>query len=93
VARHPLATLGLWAGNALLVLAVALAYLVLRNLVPAATWAGIVLMAVAQQLVMLARAGLRIALFASEIALVDRLSPRKRAEAPPSLAVPEPTLP
>jgi hypothetical protein len=93
VARHPLATLGLWAGNALLVLAVALAYLVLRSLVPAATWAGIALMAVAQQLVMLARAGLRIALFASEIALVDRLSPRKRVEDASSLAVPEPTLP
>jgi hypothetical protein len=76
VARHPLATLGLWAGNSLLLLLVAAAYIVLRNVVPAVTWAGIVFMVAAQQLVMLARASLRVALFAGEIAMLDRISPK-----------------
>jgi hypothetical protein len=89
VFRHPLATLGLWTANSVLVLLVAAAYLTLRNLVPASTWAGILLMFVAQQAVMLARAGLRIALFAGEMALLDRLVPASRSlgpEAPPAPA-------
>ncbi len=85
VARHPMATLGLWGGNTLVLLLVAAAYLALRNVFPAATWAGIVFMVAAQQLVMLARAGLRIALFAGEMALLDRLSPR-----PPAIEVEAP---
>ncbi len=76
VLRHPLATLGLWAGNTL-VLGLALGvYLAFCNTVPGHTWAGIVVLAVAQQGVMLARAGLRVALFGSEIALLDRLVPK-----------------
>jgi hypothetical protein len=76
VFRHPVATLGLWAGNSVLLLLVVAFYLAFRHVVPASTWAGIVLMFVVQQVVMLARAGLRVALFAGEIALLDRLAPR-----------------
>jgi hypothetical protein len=90
VFRHPLATLGLWAANNVLVLLVAAAYLTLRNLVPASTWAGILLMFVAQQAVMLARAGLRIALFAGEMALVDRLLPAARSLDPAAPPAPAP---
>ncbi len=87
VLRHPLATLGLWSGNALVLGLVLAAYLAFRNAVPAGTWTGIGLMLVAQQLVMLARAGLRVALFGGEIALVDRLVPKAtpvEPEAPPA---------
>ncbi len=84
VFRHPLATLGLWGGNTLILLFVLAAYLALRNVVPAGTWAGILFMLAAQQAVMLARAGLRIALFAGEIALLERLAPR-----PPSPVAPD----
>jgi hypothetical protein len=93
IARHPLATLGLWAGNSLLLLLVAGAYLAVRNLVPAATWVGIVFMFAAQQLVMLTRAGLRIALFAGEIALVDRLVPASRSLSPEVAPAPVPERP
>lgn len=85
VARHPLASGGLWTGNALLVAAVAGAFLGLLQVVRADDWAGIALLAVAQQLVMLARAGLRVALFGSEIALVGRFLPPAAA---PTLAMP-----
>jgi hypothetical protein len=74
VFRHPLATLGLWAVNALLLGLVLAVYVTFRNIVPASTWAGILLMLVAQQAVMLARAGLRVALFAGEMALLDGLA-------------------
>jgi hypothetical protein len=90
VVRHPLATLGLWAGNAVLLALVVAVYVAFRNLVPARTWAGILLMFVAQQAVMLARAGLRIALFAGEMALLDRLLPPALPATPdaaPSLGV------
>src|SRR5262249_24092148 len=84
VLRHPLATLGLWAGNALLFAFVVALYVAFRNLVPARTWLGILLMLAAQQAVMLARAGLRIALFAGEAALLDRLVPTASQTAPPA---------
>lgn len=90
VLRRPLATLGLWAGNTL-VLGLALGvYLAFCSAVPGHTWAGIVALAVAQQGVMLARAGLRVALFGSEIALLDRLATKATTplelagEAPPA---------
>jgi hypothetical protein len=82
VLRHPLATLGLWSGNAFLFAIVAAVYVTFRNLVPASTWVGILLMVAAQQAVMLARAALRVALFAGEIALVDRLVPAPPSPAP-----------
>jgi hypothetical protein len=75
VLRHPLAPLGLWGGNALLLGLLLAAYAAFRTVVPGDTWAGIGLMLVAQQVVMLVRAGLRVALFAGEIALVDRRAP------------------
>lgn len=76
VLGHPAATLGLWTGNALVVGLVLAAYLAFRSVVPAGTWAGIVLMVAAQQAFMLARAGLRVALFGGEKALLDRLAPK-----------------
>jgi hypothetical protein len=72
VLRHPLAAGGLWIGNALLLAVVAAAYLGLCQVVRADEWAGIALLAVAQQGVMLARASLRVALFGSEMGLVGR---------------------
>jgi hypothetical protein len=75
VLRRPLAVAGLWIGNAVLLATVAAAYLGLRQVVRADHWGGIALVAVAQQAVMLARAGLRVALFGSEIALVGRFWP------------------
>jgi len=87
VLRHPLATLGLWSGNALVLGLVLAAYLAFRNAVPAGTWAGIGLMFVAQQVVILARAGLRVALFGGEVALLDRLAPKAppvEPDAPPA---------
>ena len=83
VLRHPLAAGGLWIGNALLLAAVAAAYLGLLQVLRADGWAGIALLALAQQVVMLTRAGLRVALFGSEIALVGRFWP---AVAAPPLA-------
>jgi hypothetical protein len=74
VLRHPRATLGLWAGTATLFAVVMGLYALVRTLVPAAAWAGIAVMLLAQQAVILARAGLRVALFAGEIALVERLA-------------------
>jgi hypothetical protein len=93
VLRHPLATLGLWSGNALALAFVVGVYVAFRNLVPATTWAGIVLMLAAQQAVMLARAGLRIALFAGEMTLVDRLLPAVPALEPLPPAVLDSTEP
>ena len=87
VLRHPLATLGLWSGNALVLALVIAVYATFRNLVPATTWAGILLMLAAQQAVMLARAGLRVALFAGEMTLVERLLPASPAPEPPRPAV------
>jgi hypothetical protein len=74
VLRHPRATLGLWAGTATLFAVVMGLYALVRTLGPAAAWAGIAVMLLAQQAVILARAGLRVALFAGEIALVERLA-------------------
>jgi len=94
VLRHPAKWLGTWALNAALwALALAL-YLAFRHVVPAGTGPLVLVMAVAQQAFVLARAWLRVALLGSEIALVDRLRPLGApvAAAPPQ-AVPEPGLP
>jgi hypothetical protein len=75
VAGHPLKTFGLLIAVGIVLLAAALAYLAFRNAVPSHTWGLIVLMAVAQQAFMLVRAGLRVALLASERELHSRLRP------------------
>lgn len=72
VLRHPFAVLGIWAGCACLFGVVLAAYLGVRSTVPAASALGIALMVVAQQLVMLARAGLRVALFGGLLDALDR---------------------
>jgi hypothetical protein len=100
VVRHPLAAGGLWLGNALLLALVAAAYIGLCQVVRADAWASIALIAVAQQAVMVCRAGLRVALFGSEIALVGRFwpvvaapTPAAPAPAEPAPAVPAPAVP
>jgi len=90
VLGHPVKWLGTWGVNALLgALALGL-YLAFRHAVPAGTGPLVLLMAVAQQAFVLARAWLRVALLGSEIALVGRLRPLPAAPAP---VVPEPSQP
>lgn len=90
VARHPLAAASPWTGNALLLALVTAAYLGLRQVLRGDDWAGIALVAVAQQAVMLARAGLRVALFGSETVLVGRFWPAVGAPSALILEVPQP---
>ena len=71
VLRHLASAGGLWVLNAAVFAAVAAAYFAWSNAHRADTWLGIALLVAGQQTVMLARAGLRVALFASEIALVE----------------------
>jgi hypothetical protein len=88
VLGHPVRWLGLWGMNALLG-AVALGlYLAFRNAVPAGTGPLILLMALAQQVFVLTRSWLRVALFGSEIALVERLRPLVPAPVAPELPQP-----
>jgi hypothetical protein len=83
VLGHPVKWLGTWGVNALLgALALAL-YLAFRNGVPSTTVPLVLLMFAAQQAFVLVRSGLRVALLASEMALVERLRPRPAVEAPP----------
>ncbi|HEX9187614.1 MAG TPA: hypothetical protein VGB87_11105 [Vicinamibacteria bacterium] len=85
VLGHPVKWLGTWAVNALLGLAALALYLLFRSSVPAGTAALVLLMFAAQQAFVLVRAGLRVALLGSEIALVERLRPEGPA---PVAAVP-----
>jgi hypothetical protein len=89
VLRHPVATVGMWRAGAALFAAVLALYLGLRQVLPAATWGGIAAMLLLQQVVMLARTGLRVALFAGEVELVPRLLPVVPEPVPP---VEEPSL-
>lgn len=87
VLGHPVKWLGTWGANALLGALALGAYLAYRDAVPAGTGPLVLLMAVAQQAFVLARAWLRVALFGSEIALVERLRPPQPAfepEPPPA---------
>jgi hypothetical protein len=84
VLRHPVATVGMWLAVAALFAAVLALYLGLRQVLPAATWSGIAAMLLLQQAVMLARAGLRVALFAGEVELVERLLPVVPEPVPPA---------
>jgi hypothetical protein len=98
VLGHPVKWLATWAVNAALgALALAL-YLVFRHEVPAGTGPLVVAMALAQQVFVLARAWLRVALLGSERALVERLRPLPvpaplPAEAAQPVPGPEPPLP
>jgi len=90
VLGHPVKWLGTWGVNALLgALALGL-YLAFRDTVPAGTGPLILLMAVAQQAFVLVRSWLRVALFGSEMALVDRLRPLLVAPSPVAPAPPQP---
>ncbi len=101
VLRHPVKVLGLWAVNSLVLLGVLAAYLAYCNRFPATRGRFILATVIVQQVVMLARAGLRVGLWGSEIALWERMAPPKPArtaapelpvvfEAEPSV-MPEPT--
>lgn len=71
VLRRPWQVLAVWAPLALCFAAIAALYLGFRSLLPGG--GGLVLaIFLAQQLVMIARAGMRVALWSSEIALVER---------------------
>jgi acyl dehydratase len=93
VLRHPLATVGLWLVNSVALLLVLALYLALREAMPATSWIAIASMAVAQQAVSLARAGLRVALWSGESTLLDALAPLRVASAPAGPAAPEPETP
>lgn len=82
VLRHPVKVLGLWAVNSLVLLGVLAAYLAYCNRFPATRWRLILAMVAVQQAVMLARAGLRVGLWASEIALWERMAPAATPVAP-----------
>jgi len=94
VLRRPGRVLALWGLLALLFAGISALYLVLRQILPAAGGAPLFALFLAQQLVMIARAGMRVALWSGEIALVDqrwpeaplaeRLAAGPRAPIPPS---------
>lgn len=67
VARHPRATLGVWLVVAVLTGVLFAVYFTCGEIVPAASTATILLMAVAQQTTMFVRAGLRVALVGAEV--------------------------
>jgi hypothetical protein len=88
--RHPAKWLGAWAWNAALLGLVFAAYLALANAIPAVP--GLLALVLLQQLFVLVRCGLRVALLGAEIALVP-LPPQ--VELPSQLPVepsPEPSL-
>ncbi|MEO8197813.1 MAG: hypothetical protein ABI689_13945 [Thermoanaerobaculia bacterium] len=75
VLRRPWQVLAIWLPLALVFVAISALYLGFRGLLPPS--GGVILFALvlAQQLVMIARAGLRVALWSGEIALADRKWP------------------
>lgn len=73
VVRRPLLLFGVWGWNALARGAVLAAGAALASILPATAWAGLVALFVVQQAAFLLRAGLRVALWQSEIALADAL--------------------
>lgn len=89
VLRHPVKVLGLWAVNSLFLLGVLAAYLAYCNRFPATRGRFILAMVLVQQAVMMARAGLRVGLWGSEIALWERMAPA-RSSAP--VLEPEPLV-
>jgi hypothetical protein len=89
VAAHPLKTFALFAANGVLLMGVVAIYLTCRWFVPSNTGFLILLMIIAQQLLMIARAGLRVALVASEIDLYRRLRPAVPVLATVDAAIPQ----
>ena len=86
VLGHPAKWLGAWALNAALLLAVFAAYLALAGALPPGPL--LALLVAVQQLFVLARCGLRVALLGAEVELVSALRPL-----PPRSGQPEPELP
>jgi hypothetical protein len=87
--RHPARWLGTWASNALLLGLAFAAYLALANAVPAGPL--LVVLVLLQQLFVLVRCGLRVALLGAEIALVPvREPPAAPPPQPPVEPSPEP---
>jgi hypothetical protein len=87
--RHPARWLGAWAWNALLLGVAFVAYLALANAVPAGPL--LVALVLLQQLFVLVRCGLRVALLGAEIALVPvREPPAPPRPQPPVEPLPEP---
>ncbi len=75
VLRHPLVWTGTWLANAALVAMSVGLFLLFREVVPSGGGPLLLAMVLAQQAFALARTGLRVALLASESALVDELLP------------------
>jgi hypothetical protein len=93
VLGHPVAWCGVWLLNAAL-LAVAFAlYLSFRRAIPTPTGLALLVVVAGQQAFVVARTALRIALFASESALVESLGPPKTAPLVAQPASPSPSLP
>jgi hypothetical protein len=82
VVRHPVATLGAWAANTAVLVAVTALYAGLsRNWTPS-TGAAILTLVVLQQLLMWFRAMMRVGLWATEIDVLARLQPARPAPVP-----------
>ena len=75
VLRRPWQVLGVWIPLALAFAAISALYLAFRGLLPPSGGVALLALVLAQQLVMLARAGMRVALWSGEIALADRKWP------------------
>ncbi len=75
VLRRPWQVLAVWIPLALGFAAISALYLGFRGLLPASGGAVLLALVLAQQLVMIARAGMRVALWSAEIALVERQWP------------------
>lgn len=95
VLRHPLRVVGTWLGLALVLALLLALYSLLARWIPTTATLGILALALAQQLLVISRAGLRVALWAAEIEIVRGLAPEPStpavATAPPIEAAPSPT--
>ena len=92
VLRRPWQVLAIWTPLALVFVAIAALYLGFRGLLPASGGAVLLALFLVQQLVMIARAAMRVALWSGEIALVERQWPAApltaRLAAAPQVPVP-----
>jgi hypothetical protein len=86
--RHPASWLGTWASNALLLGLVFAAYMALANAIPAGRL--LVALVLLQQVFVLVRCGLRVALVGAEIALVPLPPPVEPPPQPSVELLPEP---
>ena len=88
VLRHPPVWLGTWFVNAALVGLAVVLFVLFRRAVPTESGPQILAMVLVQQALVLARTGLRVALLASETALVGRLRPMGAAAEPGGASAP-----